>query len=99
MHTKDVLAAALREAGLEEMAAKAADGYYHDYLSPLPDPAMQLDRDLWAAVKGGNLEAGILRSRHHNGDFDASSQESDDWARSADGQQALGTLLLRDVEL
>ena len=42
MHTKDILAAALRDAGLPLMAARAAEGYYHDYLSPLPMPEKKL---------------------------------------------------------
>lgn len=46
MHTKDFLAQELRKAGLAKMADKAVTGYYHDYLSPLPDGAMQLERDL-----------------------------------------------------
>ena len=35
MHTKDILARELTKAGLSEMAAKAAIGDYHDFLSPL----------------------------------------------------------------
>ena len=33
MHTKDILADALRDAGLPTMAARAAEGYYHDSVS------------------------------------------------------------------
>lgn len=42
MHTKDILAAELIKAGLREMAVKAATGYYHDFLSPLPTLCLQL---------------------------------------------------------
>ncbi len=90
MHTKDILAAELRKAGLEEMAAKAAAGQYHDYLSSLADPAMELDRDL---VKAGTPEAKAIRSRHHNGEFDASTAESDEWAKSFEGRSAMRQLL------
>lgn len=88
-HTKDILADELDTAGLSEMAAKARDGWYHDYLSPLPDPAMALDRDL---LKAGTPAAMALRARHHNGDFDASSEESNDWASSPEGQAAFERL-------
>jgi hypothetical protein len=46
MHTKDILASALRDAGLPLMAIKAAEGYYHDYLSPLPIPEKTLCEEL-----------------------------------------------------
>jgi hypothetical protein len=90
MHTKDFLAQELRAAGLEEMAEKAARGYYHDFLSPLAMPEMQLDRDLFAV---GTPAAMALRRRHHNGEFDASTEESEAWANSADGRKAIGKLI------
>jgi len=96
MHTKDKLAAALREVGLDEMADKAATGYYHDYLSPLATPAITLVNDLAvAASRGDHFKVGIiaLRKRVINGDFDATSEESDDWAASEDGQAAFRSLL------
>lgn len=89
MHTKDFLAQELKGAGLAEMADKAATGYYHDYLSPLPDGAMQLERDLREAATS---EAEALRQRHLNGEFDASKEESDTWMGSKEGQQALSEL-------
>jgi hypothetical protein len=69
MHTKDILAAALREAGLKEMADRAETGYYHDFLSPLDAPCLQLDADLTTA---GTEPALALRARHRDGEFDAS---------------------------
>lgn len=89
MHTKDFLAQELIKANLAEMAEKAKTGYYHDYLSPLPDGAMQLERDLREAA---TPEAEALRQRHLNGEFDASKEESDTWMESAEGQQALSEL-------
>jgi hypothetical protein len=85
MHTKDFLAGELTKAGLTEMAAKAATGWYHDYLSPLEMPCQQLLADLTAA---GTPEAMALRDRHLNGEFDASLAESDEWAASPEGQAA-----------
>lgn len=94
-HTKDKLADALREAGLNDMADRAATGYYHDFLSPLETPCLQLDRELYKAAQSGNTEAAEVRRRHHNGEFDASIEESDEWAKSPDGQ--LAHMLLADA--
>ena len=86
------LAAALRQAGLHQMAEKAATGYYHDFLSPLAMPCQQLLADLTTAAKAGNVAAHVLRARHINGDFDASLAESDAWAESPDGRAAFAAL-------
>jgi len=89
MHTKDFLAQELQKAGLDEMAAKAATGYYHDFLSPLPLPEMQLEADLRAI---GTPAAEALRRRHLNGEFDANREESDAWAASPEGQDTFRQL-------
>lgn len=90
MHTKDFLAQELERAGLPKMAAKARTGYYHDFLSPLPAPCMQLLSDLEMV---GTPEAAALIARHLDGEFDASLEESSEWARSADGQGSMKRLL------
>ncbi len=90
MHTKDLLAGELRLAGLETMAAKAAEGYYHDFLSPLAMPGLQLLADLQQV---GTPAALALRARHIDGEFDATLEESDDWVASADGQETLDGLV------
>ena len=90
MHTKDILAEELKKAGLPEMAAKAATGYYHDFLSPLETPCLQLAADL-AAV--GTPEALALRARHLNGEFDATLEESQEWADSPEGREAFTQLV------
>jgi hypothetical protein len=69
MHTTDVLAAALRDAGLLEMAERAAEGYYHDYLSPLVMPEKQLVSELTII---GTSAALVLCERVKQGDFDPS---------------------------
>lgn len=92
MHTKDILAAELIKAELPEMAAKAATGYYHDYLSPLAMPCIQLADDL---KKAGTPAALALRARHLNGEFDATMEEGDEWARGTEGQDAFGRLVRR----
>ena len=90
MHTKDFLAQELRAAGLDAMADKAAAGYYHDFLSPLRLPEMQLGHDLFAA---GTPAAMALRKRHHDGEFDASVEESEEWLHGADGQATIRDLI------
>lgn len=92
MHTKDILAAELTKAGLHKMAAKAAEGYYHDFLSPLDFPCLQLATDLAIA---GTSEALKLRARHLNGEFDATAQESEEWIQSSEGKAALSKLMPR----
>jgi hypothetical protein len=79
VHTKEKLAQALDAAGLTAMAAKAREGHYHDFESPLAFPSMQLVHDLT------NVEAWELRDRAINGDFDASDDEAADWADSLKG--------------
>lgn len=96
MHTKDKLAEALREVGLEDMAAKAEKGWYHDFLSPLDLPEMTLVNDLAVAAQGypdRAVRIMTLRKRVMNGDFDASTEESDEWAQSPEGQEAFRLLM------
>lgn len=95
-HTKDMLADALREIGLNDMADKAATGFYHDFLSPLDLPEMQLINELGAAMsKATDRKDQImaLRMRVIDGDFDASAEESEEWAKSAEGQETFKKLL------
>lgn len=92
MHSKDFLAQELRKAGLETMAVEAEKGMYHDFLSPLTFPDLQLDADLVEAINAGNEAAKDLRRRHHQGEFDATLQESDDWAATEDGKEAFAML-------
>jgi len=73
-HSKDILADELRKAGLWSMAQRAADGYYHDFLSPLSTPMIQLVDDLEAA---GTPAALALRTRAINGEFDAAPGEEE----------------------
>jgi hypothetical protein len=97
MHTKDRLAAELRGIGLNEMADKAATGYYHDFLSPLDLPEMVLVNDLTIAELADDqrdraVAISALRKRVINGDFDASTEESEEWANSAEGKDAMRRL-------
>ena len=96
-HTKDVLAAELRKVGLDQMADAAAAGYYHDFLSPLAMPEMQLAADLVNAAQRSRdpfIRSAIMavRTRHLDGEFDASKAESDEWAASPEGRAAFAEL-------
>jgi hypothetical protein len=82
-----------------EMVEKAQDGYYHDYLSPLTFPELTLIRDLRDLAR---LPATPRNSREllrnlaqdvANGKHDATKEESDDWAKSEEGQQTFRELL------
>lgn len=99
MHTKDLLAQELRKIGLNEMADRAAEGYYHDYLSPLDLPGVELVETLAVAALTApkdSVDAIMhLRNRVMNGDFDATKEESDDWASSPEGQAAFRMLRRR----
>lgn len=91
------LADALRAAGLHEMAFAAANFRYHDFRSALPDPASALDRELVAAMADATTikhreQIYAIRVAHHNGTWDATLEESEDWAKGPDGQDALGRL-------
>lgn len=92
MHSKDVLSGELDKANLHDMATLAATGYYHDYLSPLDTPALTLLGDL---AQAGTPEALALRQRVINGEFDATAEESDEWAASPEGQATFRLLLKR----
>ena len=93
MHSKDFLAQELRKAGLNDMAKRAEAGLYHDYLSPLDTPSIQLAKDLERAIAGGNIAANDLRRRHFDGEFDATAEESEAWAASSEGQAAFEKLM------
>jgi hypothetical protein len=98
MHTKDILADELMKLGLMDMSLKARGGYYHDYLSPLATPEMELIRDLAEAAKARKDKRDQImemRSRAINGAFDATREESDEWAESEEGQEIFQRLIDR----
>lgn len=91
MRTRDRLAAELREAAVtadprkkqiyEALAARAATGEFDDYASTYVCPVTQLYNELMAA------DLRKFASRVANGEFDATKEESDEWARSPEGQE------------
>jgi hypothetical protein len=97
-HLKDFLAQELRAAGLGEMADKAAAAYYHDFLSPLASPELQLLIDLKIELDHHHRTESkaviqALIDRHLKGEFDATKEESNEWAASDDGQAAFNELV------
>ena len=99
-HTATRLARALEEIpGVpHSMIKHARDGHYHDYLSPLDTPEIQLVadlRDLAARPATPRDSRPLLRALAKaviNGDYDASKEESDEWMRSPEGQDTLAAL-------
>jgi len=97
-HTKDMLAEELRRVGLSNMADRAATGYYHDFLSPLDFPEMALLDELRGEIEkciepSRQTEMMRLSMRCMTGEFDATAEESEDWAKSPEGQETFGKLL------
>lgn len=91
MKTRDKLAAELRKVGAmssqhggqyEAFAKRAETGEFDDYSEAHVCPITQLHAELTAA--------GFTKfaARVANGEFDATKEESDEWARSPSGQEA-----------
>lgn len=96
MRTRERLAAELRKvaaqsgpenaAKYEAFAKRAATGEFDDYGSMYVCPITQLNNEL--------IAAGFTKfaARVRNGEFDATKEESDEWAMSPDGQATLKKL-------
>jgi hypothetical protein len=88
--TKLRLAATLREAGFDDLAEEAARGLYDDYESPNAMPLHNLVARLKERM---DPKAEALIARVIDGDFDGTEEESEAWARSAEGQGLFRDLL------
>lgn len=92
MRTRDRLSAELRKVAEQAspknaamygaFATRAEEGEFDDYADTHVCPITQLHAEL--------TSAGFTKfaARVANGEFDASKEESDEWARSASGQEA-----------
>lgn len=96
--TSESLAQVLESVGLTAMAMKARRDGYHDYLSDDAFCSLTLANDLANArdaapdpIVARQIEA--IRQRHLNGDFDADTEEGDEWAASEDGQETFKKLI------
>jgi hypothetical protein len=88
--TRWKLACALVAAELYDMADRAVSGWYDDYLSPLDTPIMQLVNDLQQA---GTPDAMLVREQVIAGEFDATPEEANTWAKSPEGRETFASLL------
>jgi len=102
--TSQMLANVLRSAGFEELAVRAENDEFNDFKSSHVFPELALDRELVLIVmtpekynKAQRIAAKSIRIRLHSGEFDASLEESDEWAQSPDGQAAFD-MLKRDLD-
>jgi hypothetical protein len=103
MRTRDKLVAALREVAAkaspanaekyEAFAARAATGEFDDYADTYVCPITQLHAEL------SNAGFTKFARRVADGEFDATKEESDEWARSPAGQEIAKSLSpgMRDV--
>ena len=64
------------------MVARAIDGFYDDFASPLAMPIHQLVAD----AKAAGLKD--IARRAKRGEFDSSQEEAKAWAESAEGKEA-----------
>ena len=96
MRTRDKLAAELRKVAAtassanaqiyETFAKRAETGEFDDYADTYVCPITQLYAEL--------MRAGFKKfaDRVRDGEFDATKEESDEWAASPDGQETLAHL-------
>jgi hypothetical protein len=91
--TSQHLADTLRAAGFEDLAKRAEADEFHDFLSPHGLPELLLAEELATLQQRGYPAAKDIRERLIQGDFDASTEESEDWAKSADGQETFNRLI------
>lgn len=97
MRTRDKLAAELRKAAetappekakvYEALAVRALTGEFDDYGSKHACPITEL----WKELQRAGLEK--FARRVAGGEFDATQEESDEWANSAEGKAAFASLL------
>lgn len=96
--TSQHLADTLRTAGFEDLAKRAEADEFHDFLSDHTFPEMELDKELHKLTQDESLPvdsraaAQSIRARHHQGEFDSSVEESDEWAESDAGKEAFRRL-------
>ena len=95
--TSEHLAQVLHAAGLFKLEEKARRDEYHDFLSEDGLCAITLMNDLGAAAdacpdEDRKLMIRRIMQRHMEGEFDASMEESEEWAQSPEGREAFNLL-------
>jgi hypothetical protein len=82
-----------------DMIRRAREGHYHDYLSPLAMPEVQLLADLGelasrpATPRNSRPLLRAVADAVRRGEYEASREESDAWAASPEGQETFRMLL------
>jgi hypothetical protein len=76
---------------MKKMIARAREGYYDDYKSPIAAPTMQLVQDLL------DLGQGELADRAAKGEWDGTAEEAEAWANSEEGKKAIADAGGEDV--
>jgi hypothetical protein len=88
-----VLAGALQAAGLEPLAARAHAGEFNEFFGPHATPELILAAELACIATPAAM---AVRQRLINGDFDAGSEESEEWSQSPEGQDVMRRLVRGD---
>jgi len=70
------------------MIERALAGYYDDFKSSVATPIIALVQDCRFYAKT-NPRLNLIAERAKSGDFDATDWESDEWAKSPEGQEML----------
>jgi hypothetical protein len=99
--TSQKLADVLRDAGLENLARRAEADEFHDFLTPHIAPTIELNSELavlidHAATSGRRKVLETIRTRLLDGEFDASVEESEEWAAGPEGQEIFSRLIRGD---
>lgn len=97
--TSRKLADALKAAGFAALATRAEADEFHEYFSPHGVPLMVLADELSAIIRTPSFSpratqaAANIRARLIDGEFDASDEESDEWAGGEEGQETFRKLI------
>jgi hypothetical protein len=91
MQTKDRLRAEMDKIGkaMATIAVRASNGDYDDYLSPHAMPAILFQGDITILIE----LCKNLRKRHADGEFDGTTEESEAWAASPEGQATMAKFM------
>ena len=87
--TYKLVAALLKAGAPDDLVAAALQNRFHDFKSPSATPIVDLVRECERAGLSGVAAAA------RDGEFDATREEADEWAVSADGRAALRELIQR----
>lgn len=88
-HSSIILAEALDAQGFKQLAKRARKHEFHDFRSPHALPQHELVAELSEFQR---QSAERLKMRVIEGEFDATKEESDEWAASPEGQAAMEAL-------